>query len=156
VVLPELGVSGGSVEYGAPGLLANATTDDRKPVSNGPWLEYDFETHSSGQATLALYLLPTFPVDSQHRLRYAVRFDSDAPTELDASGSGEWREKGAEAWADNVLRNYAAQILPLGEISPGRHTLRLFYIDPGVVLQHLTIMFPSAPPAYPMPSETEP
>ena len=154
VVLPELGISGASVEYGAPGLLANSLTGCNKPVQDAPWLEYDIETQSSEDATLTLYLLPTFPVDSRHRLRYAVRLDGGAPVELDASGTGEWKENTAPTWSANVLRNFAEVKLPLGMLSVGHHKLRLIYRDPGIVFEHLSITFPDAPPAYPVAPET--
>jgi hypothetical protein len=57
-------------------------------------------------------------------------------------------------WADNVLRNDAIATIPFGPVASGRHTLTLFYRDPGVIFQHLVLTFPGAPPAYPVPPET--
>jgi len=149
-ILPELGISGSSVEYGSPGLLANQTT----PTTDQPWLDYDFTTTTSGPATLALYLLPTFPLDANHRLRFAASIDGNTPTPLDAGATGEWHEDTAPVWAANVLRNAAIVTLPLGSLTPGKHTLRLLYIDPDVIFEHLVLTFPGAPPAYPVPPET--
>ncbi len=150
---PELGISGASVVYGSPGLLA--TPDyEAPPASTAPWLEYEFQTVSSDNATLSLYLLPTFPVDAQHKLRYAVALDGRAPVMLDASGSGEWKENTSPTWAANVLRNAAVTKLELGRLPAGNHTLRLIYQDPGVVFEHIVIAFPGAPSAYPSPPET--
>jgi len=148
-VLSELGISGTSVEYGAPGLLAN-----QAPATGRPWLDYDLTTTTNGPATLAIYLLPTFPLDADHRLRFAASLDGHAPTQLDAGATGEWHEDTAPVWAANVLRNAAIVTLPLGPLAPGKHTLRLLYIDPGVVFEHLVLTFPGAPPAYPVPPET--
>jgi hypothetical protein len=150
-ILSELGISGSSVEYGAPGLLANQTT----PPADQPWLDYDFTTTTSGPATLAIYLLPTFPLDADHRLRFAASLDGHAPAPLDAGATGEWHEDTAPVWAANVLRNAAVVKLPLGPLAAGKHTLRLSYIDPGVVFEHLVLTFPGAPPAYPVPPETK-
>jgi hypothetical protein len=148
-VLSELGISGTSIEYGAPGLLAN-----QAPTADQPWLDYDFTTTSSGPATLAIYLLPTFPLDANHRLRFAASLDGHAPTPLDAGATGEWHEDTAPVWAANVLRNAAIVTLPLGPLAAGKHTLRLSYIDPGVVFEHLVLTFPGAPPGYPVPPKT--
>jgi hypothetical protein len=71
---------------------------------------------------------------------------------LDASGSEAGR-KGLSSWNTNVLRNSAEQTLALGELEPGKHTLRVVYGDPGVIFEHLVVMFPGAPPAYPVPPE---
>jgi hypothetical protein len=160
-VLRDLGISGDSVAYGSAGLLANA---DVATATSGPqdvpWLEYDFTTSSVGPATLTLHLLPTFPVDSEHKLRYAVALDGGAPMERDASGSSSAKGAGAgdgpsgASWAANVLRNSAIDTMALGDLAPGKHTLRLQYRDPGVVFEHIVVTFAGAPPAYPVPPET--
>jgi hypothetical protein len=151
-VLPELGISpGGSVVFGAPGRDVSAAEPATK---SSPWLEYTFGTDTPGPATLAIHLLPTFPIDSQHKLRYAVSIDGAAPVEMDASGLGVWKETGAPVWAEDVLRNSAVQNVPLGELKPGRHTLRIYYIDPDVIFEHLVVRFAGSPPAYEVPPET--
>jgi hypothetical protein len=150
---PDLGISGGSVGYGSPGLLANAESLTL-PVAASPWLEYDFDTASSGAATLTLALLPTFPVDSQHTSRYAVSLDGRVPLIVDANDPGAWRDNAPPNWPANVLRNFAQTTLPLGPLGPGHHALRLIYLDPAVIFEHLVISFPGAPPAYPVPPET--
>jgi Glycosyl hydrolase family 115/Gylcosyl hydrolase family 115 C-terminal domain len=152
-ILPDLGISGGSVVYGAPGKLAN-TASIKEQRGDAPWLEYDFETRSTGAATLTLHLLPTFALDSQHRLGYSLVFDGEQPILLDASGSGEWKETSAPTWSANVLRNSAVSTVQLGKLRPGRHTLRLIYRDPGVVFEHIVITFAGGVPAYPVPPET--
>ena len=152
-ILADLGISGASVVYGSPGILANA--DITAPTSgpqDSPWLEYDFTTTTHGYANLTLHLLPTFAVDSDHRLRYAAALDGFTPIEFDASvpeGHGP-----STTGSANVLRNSAVETIPFGPLSPGKHTLRLLYRDPGVVFEHLVITFPDAPPAYPVPPET--
>ena len=159
-VLTDLGISGDSVEYGSLGL---ANSDVAMPTS-GPqdsaWLEYDFTTTTNGPAKLALHFLPTFPVNSDHRLRYAVSLDGAAPIELDAAAPAAKASASAgddpanSGWAENVLRNSAIATIPLGPLAPGKHTLRLISRDPGVVYEHLVLTFPGAPPAYPVPPET--
>ncbi|MGA1982120.1 MAG: glycosyl hydrolase 115 family protein [Acidobacteriaceae bacterium] len=161
-VLADLGISGDSVVYGRPGLLADldgpwlASAQNPEPTA---WLEYDFTTTTNGAAALALHLLPTFPVDSDHKLRYAVALDGGAPMERDMSGSstkaaGAGDGPSGADWPQNVLRNSAVDTIALGVLAPGKHTLRLLYRDPGVVFEHIVITFPGAPPAYPVPPET--
>jgi hypothetical protein len=151
--LADLGISGASVIYGKPGLLANAAPP-ASPAQESPWLDYDFTTTTNGPATLALHLLPTFAVDSDHRLRYAVSLDGAPPMELDASGP-DGHGPNTATWSENVLRNSAIATIPLGQLAPGKHTIRLLYRDPGVVFEHLVLTFPGAPPAYPVPPETK-
>jgi hypothetical protein len=157
-VLDGLGISGDSVVYGAPGLLAAVDlpwVDSGRDPEPTAWLDYDFTTMSSdAPATLTLHLLPTFAVDSDHHLRYAVTLDGGTPVELDASGR-DGHGPDTAAWSANVLRNSAMATVPLGPLAPGKHTLRLLYRDPGVIFEHLVITFPGAPPAYPVPPETK-
>jgi len=155
-ILRDLGISGSSVVYGAPGLLANRAADNELSTKDAPWIKYEFQTISHGKSTLTLYLLPTFPVDAQHKLRFQVALDGHAAMQLDAAGAGEWKENVAPMWEANVLRNSAKIEVPLGDIAAGHHALRFFYQDPGVVLEHVTITFPGAAPAYPVQPETRP
>jgi hypothetical protein len=150
---PDLGISGASVGYGSPGLLAN-TEFVATPIAIAPWLEYDFDTASRGATTLTLALLPTFPVDSQHRMRFAVAVDGQSPLVVDASHPGEWQNNAPPNWSVNVLRNFATTKIPLGSLHSGHHTLRLIYIDPAVIFEHIVVSFPGAPSAYPVPPET--
>ncbi|MGB9406470.1 MAG: glycosyl hydrolase 115 family protein [Terracidiphilus sp.] len=150
-ILPELGISGASVVYGEPGLPGFASVNSG--AADAPWLEYVLPVAKEGNATLTLHLLPTFAIDSQHRLRYAIALDGATPVEMDASGSGEWHENSAPAWAENVLRNSALAKLPLGRLMAGTHKLRLIYRDPGVVFEHIVVSFDGAAPAYPVPPE---
>jgi hypothetical protein len=147
--LPELGISGASMTYGEAGLLANETQRSKSE----PWLEYDFETTNTSPATLTVHTLPTFAVDSAHRLRYAAAIDGGAPVIIDASVSGQWSENTAPVWAANVLRNSAEGTISLGSLAAGPHTLKLIYQDPGVVFEHLVITFAHTPPAYPVPPD---
>ncbi len=161
-VLADLGISGDSVMYGEPGLLANGDISNATSgPQDSPSLEYDFITISNAPATLTLHLLPTFAVDSDHRLRYAVALDGGAAFELDLTPAANLRKSSGagdgpsdSGWTENVLRNSATATIPLGAPSPGRHTLRLIYRDPGVVFEHIVLTFPGAPPAYPVPPET--
>jgi hypothetical protein len=160
-VLADLGISGDSVVYGFPGMVGDTGI---LVATSGPqdsaWLEYDFTTSAVGPAILSLHLLPTFALDSNYRLRYAVALDGAPPMERDAAGGAPTKAAGSgdgpsgAAWPQNVLRNSAIDTIPLGTLEPGRHMIRLTYRDPGVVFQHLVVTFPGAPPAYPVPPET--
>jgi hypothetical protein len=161
-VLTDLGISGGSMVFGDPGrapVFGPIMTAATRSLS--PYLEYEFATTTAGPATLALHLLPTFAIDSDHKLRYAVSIDNATPLERDASGGASVKAAGSgdgpsgADWPQNVLRNSAIDTIQLGALAPGKHALRLYYRDPGVVFQHIVITFPGAPPAYPVPPETK-
>jgi hypothetical protein len=83
-----------------------------------------------------------------------MSIDGRPPEILDAAASGEWDEVAASTWDNNVLRNAAVLDYPAGSIGPGHHTIRLIYVDPAVVFEHIVLTFAGAPPAYPVPPET--
>jgi hypothetical protein len=147
-VLHDLGISGDSVE------LDSAEIPPTAHAAPSACLEYDFETTSDADANLSIYLLPTFPIDSVHRLRFKMTLDNKFVRTADLAEQGKWKENSAPQWEANVLRNAAIVTANLGDLGTGRHTLRLEPIDPGLVFEHLTITFPGAPPAYPVPPET--
>lgn len=150
-IIPDLGlVETQSVTYGYPGALANRPTHE----ADQPWLEYEFTTTDSGAAKVALYLLPTFPVDAAHRLRFSVTVDGAAPQLLDLAGAGEWKEDSAPMWEKNVLRNAAVFTLPVNIDKPGKHTVRITETDPGLIFEHLVVSFPGSAAAYPFPPAT--
>ena len=122
-------------------------------ILNSPWLEYVFTTVTRGDPTCLIYLLPTFPIDSEHRLRYGVSIDGQVPIFLDAAGAEEHKPDLSD-WSSNVLRNAMIQSVPISNLPAGKHTLRLIYGDPGVVFEHIAIVFPGALPAYPFAPET--
>ena len=151
-ILDALGISGSSLILGRPGQMETIANPDSPEGS--PWVEYEVHTTSSQSAVLSIYLLPTFPVDSRHRLRFALQVDGQKPHMLDLSGAGEWQENSAPTWSANVLRNAGQLTVQLGSLGAGVHTLRLLYIDPGVAFEHLTLSYPGSAPAYPAPPET--
>lgn len=158
-VRPQLGLPGGSVLFGEPGATPEAdwvgkeSQDRMRSLSTAPWIEYAFTTRSEGDALLSLYLLPTYPVDSEHHLRYAVVLDGGKPVILDGDGA-DGKRSDVTSWSSNVLRNSEIETLDLGKLPPGRHRLRLIHGDPGVIFEHIVVTFPGAPPAYPFPPET--
>jgi hypothetical protein len=89
-----------------------------------------------------------------------VSIDGAIPMERDASGGASVKATGSgdgpsgADWPQNVLRNSAIDTIPVILAASGHHTLRLYYRDPGIVFQHIVLTFQGAPPAYPVPPET--
>jgi hypothetical protein len=51
-------------------------------------------------------------------------------------------------WKQNVLHNRAQRTVRGPQSAPGRHTLKLYLLDPGVILDHITIDLGGLRPAY--------
>jgi len=145
-VIEDLGISGSSMEL--------PITESKSEQMAGGAVEYEFGTVTNGAAKMEVFWLPSFAVDSEHRLRYRVTVDGGAPVLMDLAGKSEWKENSAPSWEKNVLRGAAIDDLALGEMKAGHHKIRIEPIDPGMVLEHLLVSFPGAAPTYPVPPES--
>lgn len=66
--------------------------------------------------------------------RYAVQLD-DAPAEVFSIHEGDFTSE----WRCNVLRGYATRSININNVSAGSRTLRVYLLDPGIVLQEILI-----------------
>lgn len=126
-----------------PTTLA-AITSANALESNSPCMEYDFYNFSTGNATIRLYALPNQSVGRDEDMRYAVAFDNEAPRIVDISGT----------WSDNVLR--AAQIgdTRISLSTKGQHVLKVWMVDPGLVLDKIVVDFGGVKESYFGPPES--
>lgn len=103
-------------------------------TNKSPKAEYDFYTFNGGNATVHVYALPLFPIDSKHDTRYGVMIDD---------GMVQWMTTSAKEysgqWKLNVFRNSAVNTITLNIGKPGKHTFKLICADPGMVIQKVVI-----------------
>ena len=103
-------------------------------LRNAPLVAYDFYSLSDTTASIYLYTLPTHPISDGHGMRLGVSVD-DGPIEI-----VDFRTHGrSEEWKENVLRNNAVSRLDDQKISKGKHSLKVYMLDPGVVLDRIII-----------------
>jgi hypothetical protein len=131
---------------GVPDRASNAAASATSFSPASPRLEYQFETSEDSKATIRILTLPTFTTNAERRSRYAISVDHAPPIVIDAAAASPWEE--------NVLRNSAVSTATLGSLLAGRHTLKFWYVDPGVMVQHFVIQIAPGPLAYPVPPET--
>jgi hypothetical protein len=120
--------------------------DTANVAAQSPALEYDFHTFNSGKANVQVYALPTFRIHPGRGLRYAVAIDDAAPVAMDLEKAGSW-EEGALS-AARIGRADAAIA------GAGNHTLKIWMMDPGVVLDKIVVDLGGARPSYLGPPET--
>jgi len=100
-------------------------------LHDAPCVAYDIDL-LAGDATIEVRTLPTLHVYDGRDARYAVQLGDSAPAYFSIHANdftAEWR------W--NVLRGYASRSLPVTRT--GRQTLRIYLLDPGIVLQEILI-----------------
>ncbi|KFY81676.1 hypothetical protein V500_11192 [Pseudogymnoascus sp. VKM F-4518 (FW-2643)] len=121
-------------------------TSPSLPAGTGPVLEYDFFTFSeiTAPANITLFLSPSLNFLSVDRpLKYAIAVDGETPqtiqfvgTVASSSSPPGWGPAVADAaWGVTSGR----QTTTMHSIAPGKHTLKFWAVEPGVVLQKIVI-----------------
>lgn len=103
-------------------------------ISQSPRLEYDVYFLQAGQQTAYVYCLPTHAMNPQYGLRYAIAFDDQTPQIIDYD-TLEWSSK----WDLNVIQGAAISQSIHTISSPGPHKLKVWMVDPGVVMDKIVI-----------------
>ncbi|MBN2244173.1 MAG: glycosyl hydrolase 115 family protein, partial [Acidobacteria bacterium] len=121
---------------------------------NSPRLEYKMYLFTSGKASVLATFAPTLNFDPGRGLRYAVSFDDEAPKIIDILPKGFDARNGNREWEESV-RNSARTVRSEHELSaPGYHTLKIWMVDPAVVLEKIVVDLGGAKPSYLGPPES--
>jgi hypothetical protein len=123
--------------------------DPKLYKTNSPELQYTFATTTDApKASLTVQAIPTHRINPERGLRYAAQIDDEAPQIVDLE-----TPENSAIWSTNVLRG-AAFGTTIHALRPGQHTLHIYMVDPGVVLDHLTIDLGGLPKSYLPPAAT--
>jgi hypothetical protein len=138
-VVKGLGRSGDSVALFPPTASGRADLNDIRSAS--PSMEYDLYLFHFGDARLDIDCLPTKPVAPSAGVRLAFGIDGQEPQILEGRGG-------------DVLANLRRLTATLKIASPGRHTLTVWMVDPGVVIDKIVLNFSPPTDAYLGPPES--
>lgn len=144
-------------------------------ISQAPVLEYDIFVPDDGDISLALGILPTQDVYPERGLRMAVSIDDDTPITLDMRKG--FSDEFKEYTEENIKRSKKLKPLPkinkqfkqagygmprrndvfdgirwidveLGNICSGMHTIKVYMIDPEIVLEKIIVNPDNEHPSY--------
>ena len=115
-------------------FTAEGSDDLSEIVSTCPAVEYDFYMWSTGNKTVSVRAIPNHAISSDFGLRYAVAIDDQEPVIVDFD-TLEWSSQ----WNINVVQGIAVSETTHHIDSPGSHTLKIWMVDPGVVLDKIVI-----------------
>ncbi|MBO4331318.1 MAG: glycosyl hydrolase 115 family protein, partial [Oscillospiraceae bacterium] len=119
-----------------------------------PYLEYTFFLFDPGRYTLTVFTAPTNNLAENGGLRFAVSFDSAPAQIVNALPEGYITGSYAnELWQNAVMDNIHLASSS-HELSAGTHTLRLYGMDAGLVLQKLVLSSAPLPGSYFGPPES--
>jgi hypothetical protein len=116
---------------------------------NSPCLEYDLYFFSKGIITVKTILSPTLNFHNKQGLRFAVSVD-DRPAEI----INIHENKTFQDWEESVRTNSLIEESQHLIKEPGEHILKIWMIDPGIVLQKIVIETREIAPSYLGPPES--
>ncbi len=124
-------------------LTINTTYKEGSDVKQMPALSYNFYTSNVSPAEVKVYTIPTYPINNNHGMRYAVSVDDGPATVLNFKTVGR-----SEEWKQNVLSNSAMRSVKIPSLNAGNHVLHIYMIDPGVILDRMLIDLGGLKPFY--------
>jgi hypothetical protein len=141
--IPGIGRTGDGVEpfpVTAPSVTPGAGT---------PRLDYQMTTFSGGPVRIWAYLSPRNDVLAHGGLKYAISVDGEAPQVVDintATGAddGTMNRQWERNTSDNVNRTVTTHSIS----GPGVHTVKVWMVDPTVVVQQLVLDTGGLKPSY--------
>jgi hypothetical protein len=144
-----LGYNGEAVSV-FPTLIPAQDTPE-KILAGSPCLQYQIWVEHPGDWKFTVRALPTFSVEAGKPQRYAMAVDDAPPQIVSLSASQSETDR---RWQENVLRNAAPTASVQTIATPGLHTLKIWMVDPGIVIDTIIGDGGDAPLGYVWPPET--
>ena len=107
------------------------------PIGKENAVSYTFYSVSSGDMHINAYMLPNHPIDGGD-IRYAISIDGGEPQIVSIDSDFRNRD---EQWKVNVLRNQSITTTWHELAAPGEHTLTIYALDKGIILDQLAVDF---------------
>lgn len=115
------------------------------PGRDAAELEYPLHLFTSADITVRLTMAPSLNALPDRPVRIAVAVDDDAPQIVTLMPAGYRAENGNRDWEESVRNNARFVTTTHRVAAAGAHTLRVWMIDPGVVLQKILVTTAAAP-----------
>ncbi len=123
----------------------------QKILSESPCLQYKIWIEHPGDWTFTVRALPTFSVETGKPQRYAIAVDDELPKIVSLPFSMSETDR---RWQEDVLRNAALTSSVQNITAPGLHRLKIWMVDPGIVIDTIIGDGDHTPPGYLWPPET--
>jgi len=125
------------------------TAKKQEPGGNNPHLEYEVNLIDTGMVNVDAYISPTIDFTNSTGLHYAISIDNEQPQIININA-----DKSEVSWNKDVSDNIKIMVSKHHISTPGRHILKYWMIDPGVVLQKIVINAGGEKPSYLGPPES--
>ncbi len=124
------------------------------PGKDSPCLEYRMYLFDTGTVDVDAIVGPTLNFVPGRGLRYAVSFDDDPPQVVTLIPQNYNAQNGNRDWEKSVEDNARSSHTTHTIAAPGYHTLKIWMVDPGVVLEKLVVNLGGVKPSYLGPPES--
>jgi hypothetical protein len=125
-IIDGLGRTGNSVTVLPPTVAPVTGTEEI--LRRSPRLEYDLYNFTPGEAKLQLNCSPGYPINSGYGQRIAIALDDGKPQIIEPA-------KGSRNVMDNLMIIKGLLNFP----AAGTHTLKVWMVDPGIVVDKIII-----------------
>lgn len=143
-VLPDHGRTGSAI------TPFPVTAVIQKPVGNTPHLEYEIYLAGSDSVKVMAYFSPTLNFHNDEGLKYAVSIDDEQPQVVSINKD----DNNVRTWEGWVANNIIIQTTTHTAAKPGKHVLKFWMVNPGVVLQKIVLDTGGVKQSYLGPPET--
>jgi len=110
------------------------TAAPQVPGNNSPRLEYDLYLFQRGEVKVNFYLSPSLNYFNDDGLKFAVSFDNQ-PSQIISMNKNQ-DQRIWEKWVSENINKVSSEF-SLKE--PGKHTLKVWMVTPGVVIQKIVV-----------------
>jgi hypothetical protein len=135
-VIPNIGRTAGGVST-FPVTISSMLT------SQSPHLAYDILLQKGGDIKVHIAISPTLAFNQNQGLKFGVSFDNDAPQTVEIH-----KEESLKKWENSVATNSRTLLVKQPNLSSGKHTLKIWLIDAGVVFQKIMLDTGGLKPSY--------
>ena len=138
------------------GMRADATVDAPAavPGKDSPCLEYKMYLFGKDTVDVEGIFSPTLNFMANRGLNYAVSFDDDTPQVITLVPADYNAQNGNRDWEWSVINNARYSHAKHLITKPGYHTLKIWMVDPGVVLEKIVVNLGGVKPSYLRPPES--
>jgi hypothetical protein len=117
--------------------------------SNSPHVEYDVHFFTPGKFKVQIYTSPTIDFTAGDGLEFSISLDEAPLSKLNLHASSTLRD-----WEESVKNNVHIVFTEVEITTPGTHTIKLWGVDPGVVIQKIVVDTGGLKPSYLGPPES--
>lgn len=149
-VVPNLGRTHSSV------TIEPANAGVQVPGSDTPYLEYEFTVFDQAELNISTYLSPTLNFKKEDGLKFAIAIDDEEPQIInihEGDSIPDWEYP--DWWNNSVTDHIRIKESTHSVENPGKHRLRVWMVDPGVVFQKFVIDLGGLKPSYLGPPESK-